>query len=95
MGSVQSLCNVFRSSNERHQKKVIVQEEAYADDVDFLNKDGIELDLVEKTLASWNLQMNKEKTELYQLMEKMVNGRKANTLECFLTLKKNENKGKI
>ena len=32
---------------------------AYADDVDFISKDGIDFDIVKKTLASWN----KGKTE--------------------------------
>ena len=45
------------------RKKELAQEVAYADDVDFLSKDGIDLDIVEKALAFWNLQMNKEKTE--------------------------------
>ena len=42
---------------------MLAQEVAYADDVDFISKDGIDLDIFEKTLASCNLQMNKRKTE--------------------------------
>ena len=59
------------------RKKVLAQEVAYVADVEFLSKDDLDLDIVEKTLASWNLQMNKAKLKLYQLMEQMVNGIKA------------------
>ena len=43
--------------------KVLAQDVAYADDIDFISKDSIDLEIVEKILASWNLQMNIAKNE--------------------------------
>ena len=40
---------------------------AYADDVDFINKNGVNLNIVEKILEKWNLKMNPTKTETFKI----------------------------
>ena len=53
----------LEAAMEDVKKIVLPQEVTYADDVDFISKDNIVFDIVEKTLASWNLKMDKRKTE--------------------------------
>ena len=43
------------------------QDIAYADDVDFISKDGVNLNIVEKILKKWNLKMNTTKTETLKI----------------------------
>ena len=40
---------------------------AYADDVDFISKDGLNLNIVEKILEKWNLKINPTKTEILKI----------------------------
>ena len=44
------------------RNNVHAQDIAYADDVDFISKDGVNLNIVEKILEKWNLKMNPTKT---------------------------------
>ena len=49
------------------KNNVHAQDIAYADDVDFISKDGVNLNIVEKILDKWNLKMNPTKTETLKI----------------------------
>ena len=49
------------------RNNVHAQNIAYADDVDFISKDGVNLNKVEKILEKWNLKMNPTKTETLKI----------------------------
>ena len=49
------------------RNNVHTQDIAYADDVDFISKDGVNLNIVEKILEKWNLKMNFTKTETLKI----------------------------
>ena len=49
------------------RNNVHAQEIAYAADVDFISKDGLKLNIVEKILEKWNLKMNPTKTDTFKI----------------------------
>ena len=49
------------------RNNVHAQDITYADDVDFISKDGVNLNIVEKILEKWNLKMNPTKTETLKI----------------------------
>ena len=49
------------------RNNVHAQDIAYVADVDFISKDGVNLNIVEKILEKWNLKMNPTKTETLKI----------------------------
>ena len=49
------------------RNNVHAQDIAYADDVDFISKDGVNLNIVEKILEKWSLKMNSTITETLKI----------------------------